>query len=292
MKSNNILQGLLVFTILICQSCTSKPDNADQLVTINTRLGDIKLILFDDTPKHKQSFLELANNGAYDSTSFYRVMKDFMIQGGDVTIHPEFEKESRRLIPAEMLPEHIHARGMVGAARQANYRNPSQQSSTQFYIVQGRTFSELEISTRIGQLNGALSKFLYDGKHQDLIDEFKILQDSAKTEEMQEKILGLRKQMEEELNMSFENTLLTQAQIEAYTTIGGAPHLDGEYTVFGQVVEGMDTVDKIAALEVDSVDNPIEPVYMKFRVEAISKDSITAKYGIAYPEILATEEEK
>jgi cyclophilin family peptidyl-prolyl cis-trans isomerase len=287
MKWSNISWALAA--LLIVSSCSKKLENTDQVVSISTRLGNFKFILFDDTPRHKASFVELAKAGAYDSTLFYRVMKGFMVQGGNVGLHPEYEKLSRRLIPSEISSKHIHTRGMVGAARQSVNRNPNKKSSTQFYIVQGKKFSEREVTTKVGRLNNALPKYLYDGQHQDLIDEFKILQDSGRVNELQQRILALRDEMEKALEMSFENTEISQSQIKAYTTIGGAPHLDGDYTVFGKVVEGMATIDKIAALEVDSVDNPLEPVYMQVRIEDVPKDSITAWYGIIYPKVKTEE---
>ena len=290
MKLNKAFLVILFLSPLVWQSCSSVEEKQEQLITITTRLGDIKLILFDDTPKHKASFLELAESGAYDSTTFYRIIKNFMVQGGDVAINPQFEKESRRLIPAEITPEHIHKKGMIGAARQPKNINPYRQSTTQFYIVQGQTFSKEELSTDINRLYSALSRYLYNGENQDLIDEFKILQDSGREEELKERVLGLRKEIEEALEMNFENTEISQVQIETYTSAGGAPHLDGEYTVFGQVVEGMETVDKIAMLEVDSVDNPLEPIYMTIAVESVPKDSITTRYGIIYPVIESEEQ--
>ena len=289
MNFNRAFRIIVLLPLIVWQSCSSKLENQEQLITITTRLGDIKLVLFDDTPKHKASFIELTESGAYDSTTFYRVIKDFMVQGGDVAINPQFEKESRRLIPAEISPERIHKRGMIGAARQPVNINPYRQSSTQFYIIQGRTFSKEELTTDIGRLNGALSSYLYDGMHQELIDEFKVLQDYGRSEELQNRILALREEIEESLDMNFENTEISKVQIETYTTAGGAPHLDGAYTVFGQVVDGMETVDKIAILEVDSVDNPLEPIYMKVAIESVPKDSIIAWYGITYPKIAGEE---
>lgn len=290
MRLNKAFLAILFLSPLVWQSCSSVEENQEQLITLTTTLGEIKLVLFDDTPKHKASFLELAESGAYDSTTFYRVMEDFMIQGGDVALNPQFEKESRRLIPSEITPEHIHKKGMIGAARQNLSRNPYRQSTTQFYIVQGRTFTKEELATNISQLNSALPRYLYNGKHQDLIDEFKVLQDSGRSEELQNRILALREEIEEFLDMNFENTEISQMQIETYTTAGGAPHLDGEYTVFGQVVEGMETVEKITRLKVDSVDNPLEPIYMMVAIENVPKDSITAWYGIIYPVIRSEEE--
>ena len=287
MSLNRAWQVTLMLGLMVWPSCSSKQETEEPLVKIATRFGDIKIILYDDTPNHKESFLELAKEGAYDSTAFYRVIKDFMVQGGDVAINADFEKEARRLIPAEISPDHIHKRGMIGAARQTQNRNPYRLSSTQFYIVQGKTFTKKELTTDVAQLNASLSNYLYNGEHQDLLNEFKTLQDSGRTDELQQRVLGLRKEIELFTKKSFENTEITQAQIDAYTTIGGAPHLDGEYTVFGQVVEGLEIVDKIAALEVDSVDNPLEAVYMTVSIEEVPKDSITAWYGLVYakPEV-------
>ena len=257
--------------------------DTDKLITLHTRLGDIKLVLFDDTPLHKKSFLEMAEAGAYDSTTFNRVIRHFMIQGGDVSTNPKYDFYARRLIPAEIKAKYFHKRGMIGAARQSININPKRKSSTQFYIVQGRKFKREELTTDIARLNSALPRFLYDGQHQELIDEFRALQDSGKNEELQQRVLALRPEIEEALGMNFENTKITEEQIEAYTTVGGAPHLDGGYTIFGQVVEGMATVDKIASLPVDSTDKPLEPVYMTLSIEEVPKDSITAWYGIEYP---------
>ena len=280
----------LVFFLL--QSCSTNSEDVDQLVTMSTRLGDIKFILFEDTPMHKASFLELAGAGAYDSTTFHQVIKDFILQAGNFADKPEFEKESRRLIPAEIISNHLNKRGMIGAARQGVNVNPERKSTTQFYIVQGKKLSRKELTTEIGHLNGALSRFLYDGKHQDLIDEFKQLQDSGKDDELQERVLELREEIEAVLNLNFENTDISQAQVEAYTTVGGAPHLDGNYTVFGQVVEGMEVVDLIAALDVDEADIPLEPVYIQLKIEDIAKDSLTAWYGITYAKNKIDEHQK
>ena len=279
----NKVSLLFVFVALLVQSCGPDKEDYDQLVTISTSKGDMKMILFNDTPLHKKSFLELAEKGAYDSTSFHRVIEGFMIQGGDVSDNEKFEKESRRLIPAEIRPERFNSRGMVGAARQTTSQNPYKHSTTQFYIVQGTVFGEEEILTDVDKLNGSLAKYLYDGNQQALINEFKALQDSGRSEELQQRVLELRPAMEKALDMSFENTSMTEEQIKVYTTIGGAPHLDGEYTVFGKVVDGLEIMDLIAESKVDSLDRPLDPVYMTIKVEDILKDSLTAKYGIVYP---------
>ena len=282
MRSNKFRWLSVLIILFAVQSCTTEPKKTDQLITISTRLGDIKLILFNETPIHKKSFLELAEAGAYDSTLFNRVIKEFMIQGGDIAMNPDFEKEARRLIPAEIVPNRFHKRGMLAAARQTVNRNPLKKSSTQFYIVQGKVFSHKEITTAIDKINNAFSKYLYDGNRQYLINKCKALQDSGKFDELQTLILDMRDDIETALEEDFENTEISEEQIQAYTTVGGAPHLDGGYTIFGQVVEGMETVDMIANLKVDSLDNPIQPVYLQVAIKEVPQDSLTIWYGIEY----------
>jgi peptidyl-prolyl cis-trans isomerase B (cyclophilin B) len=172
---------------------------------------------------------------------------------------------------------------MIGAARQGANVNPEKKSSTQFYIVHGEVYTEEELKTNIEQLNSAFGRFLNDGEHEELKQRCLALQDSGLTEELQNLILDMRPEVEETLEMDFENVEITPEQIKVYTTIGGTPHLDGGYTVFGQVVEGMETVDKIASLEVDEDDNPVDPVFITLQVEEHPKDSLIAWYGIEYP---------
>ena len=133
--------SLLAIAILFFTGCAEK----DDLVTITTEFGDMKVILFDETPLHKETFLEMANKGKYDSTIFHRVMKDFMIQGGDINQKPGNTEPDNTLINPEFLDNLIHTKGMLAGARQPDNVNPGKKSGTQFYIVQGIKYSQSEL---------------------------------------------------------------------------------------------------------------------------------------------------
>lgn len=198
--------------ICILLGMTAQAQEKETLVLIKTTKGDITVKLYNDTPLHRDNFIKLVKEGWYNNSPFHRVIKDFMIQGGqnqDGTLDPGYK------VPAEILPNHIHKKGALAAARQADYVNPQKASSgSQFYIVQGQVLSEAHV-------------------------------------QMYQQRLG---------------KTFTQEQIDAYTTVGGTPHLDGEYTVFGEVVEGMDVIDKIAGVKTGYQDVPVEPVTMTMEI--------------------------
>lgn len=268
-KSNILI--LIAFLFVGCS-------NYDEIVTISTEYGSMKVVLYDETPSHKKSFLKLAKSGKYDSTSFHRVINNFMIQAGDMGEKKGLEAEANYLIEEEINRNLLHERGAIGAAT----RNPKRNSSTQFYIVQGRAYSPLEVLTDIEKLNKASTYFLNSERNEKLREEFDTLYIQGKMEELQNRILGLKDNIEEYIGYSLDNKRLTQKEFDTYTTIGGAPHLDGLYTVFGKVVEGLDIVDKIAAVETDTNDIPIKKILVKMSVEEILKKEITQKYGIEY----------
>jgi peptidyl-prolyl cis-trans isomerase B (cyclophilin B) len=184
-------------------------------VEMVTNYGRIVLLLYDETPLHRDNFIKLATNRVFDGLLFHRVIENFMIQGGDPT--SKGAEPGKMLgdgtlgynIPAEFRPELFHKRGALCAAREGDMVNPKKESSaSQFYIVQGRVWN---------------------------------------TEELD----NLQKRMKREISAE---------QRDVYTTIGGTPFLDGEYTVFGEVIEGMEVVDKIAAVKCDKNDRPLEDV--------------------------------
>ncbi len=203
---------ILVGAITISNSVYSQTKESNEtMVLIKTNKGDIKIKLYNETPKHRDNFIKLATEGFFNNTLFHRVIKDFMIQGGD----PDSKTAQKGqmlgnggpsyTIPAEFLPYRIHKKGALAAARMGDNVNPKKESSgSQFYIVQGKKYTNTEL-------------------------------------DMYQKSIGVT---------------FTPEQRETYSTIGGTPHLDGNYTVFGEVVEGLDIVDKIAAVACDQNNRP------------------------------------
>ena len=277
----------VVPAIILLAGCAS---DKDYLITIKTDYGDMKAILYENTPKHRENFLNLAQEGVYDSTIFHRVIKDFMIQAGD----PESKYAEKGeavgsggpgyTIPAEIREENFHRKGAIAAARQDNRINPERESSgSQFYIIDGTTFSEEFLRTDMQKLGKALQQYLMRTKFESLRNEFRTLYNAGKFQEYNDLMLSLKPEIEEELDMDLDKE--TEAEkIEIYTTIGGAPHLDGEYTVFGQVIEGLDVIDKIAEQPTDNRNRPVQDIRLMIEVEEVPKRKITRTYGYEYDE--------
>lgn len=258
--------------------------NKDYLITISTRHGEIKAVLFDDTPEHKNNFIALAESGRFDSTQFHRVIKDFMVQGGDVFGKEGLPAEQWPTVPAEILPNHYHRKGMIAAARQGNNINPSRASNgSQFYIVQGRTYEELELTTDFPALQKAVLQYVQLESQKSFKEEYNRLYAAQEFDSLTNLILSKRDEIAQSLQVTLTKDY-TPDQIQAYATIGGTPHLDKEYTVFGEVISGMDVVEKIAA-EPTTREVPDNPVLMQVKVERVSKKKITEEYGYIYPEI-------
>ena len=213
---------LLFLSLFIALPIVSKTDEARPQVLFETSLGNISMVLYNETPLHRDNFLKLVKSGFYDSLLFHRVIKDWVIQAGDPVSKyaPKGvllgDSSPNYLIPAEFtVPYHYHKRGALGMAREGDDVNPDRLScSSQFYIVWGRTYKASELRTI-----------------QTKLDE--------KTD----------RQVEIDTEMA-----------EDYKTNGGAPSLDGQYTIFGEVIEGMDVVDKIRRVMTDKNDRPINDV--------------------------------
>ncbi len=254
----------IVFTLLLLIICSCKaPGGSDTpVVHIKTTLGDIKIQLYDQTPIHRDNFIKLVNSGFYEGVCFHRVIKDFMIQTGDPSTRTGLTKEqldtlqSYRL-PSEFHPDLFHKKGAVAAAREGNNVNPSMRSSgTQFYIVQGTVLSDQELISAEARINNLIkqsyfAKFMHEIADS-AIKEGIQLSDSELQEKVSEKMFDY-------LN-SAGDFKFSEEQKNVYRTIGGVPRLDGTYTVFGEVVEGLEIVDKIAAVPTNNADKPLNDV--------------------------------
>ncbi len=270
----------LLANLLILTACGDK--NKDYIVTIKTSYGDMKVLLYDETPLHKQNFLELARSGRFDSTIFHRVINEFMIQGGNVYEKEGTQEPQEARIPAEIVDGLFHKKGELAAARQGDRINPERMSSScQFYIVHGKVYKEEELTVDQVKLNQAISSMLQREGYDDLRNQFIELQQAREFDKMSQLALEYKDECERVMNIELDKEF-DQSRLEAYTTVGGTPHLDDQYTVFGRVVEGLDVVDKIAAVETQRGDRPTQPIHMTIEVEAVRKKVITKKYGYIY----------
>jgi peptidyl-prolyl cis-trans isomerase B (cyclophilin B) len=285
MNRNFFFKLFIIFSIMTLSACGDK----EHLVTIHTEFGDIKLVLFDDTPQHKENFLRLAHGGRYDSTNFHRVIEQFMIQGGDINAKPGNKDSVNYTIPAEIREGYFHQKGAVAAARMGDNVNPERESSgSQFYIIHGKTFSpkEIEQLEENRNLNNLFKKFsvmIGWTKYAELRKEYNRLRMANDMEAAKQKIIEYKPVIEKELG-AVEEYHYSEKQKEIYAEKGGAPHLDGEYTVFGQVVDGYEVIDMIAAQPTDGRDKPTQPIYMTVSIEEVAKKEIEKLYGYQFPE--------
>jgi peptidyl-prolyl cis-trans isomerase B (cyclophilin B) len=251
----------------------------DVLITISTPYGDMKAILYDETPLHKKNFIELSESGKFDSTIFHRVIESFMIQGGDVNLIGDDEIDYT--IPAEFNENLFHRKGEIAAARMGDDVNPDKESSgCQFYIVHGKVYKEEELTLDINALYGGVKRLLQEDEYSDMRQKFVDAQNDP--EETQKLAISLSEVCEEKYGIQIRKNI-SEDVLKAYTTVGGVPHLDGAYTVFGRIVEGLDIIDKIAAVKTGPADKPLEDIPMIFKIKKISKAKITKDYGYTYP---------
>lgn len=241
-------------------------NNGDVKVLLTTSMGDITVLLYGDTPRHRDNFVKLVNEGNYDGVLFHRVINDFMVQTGDPSSRTA--AAGRRLgdgdvpyqIEAEFVfPRHFHHRGALAAARQGDEVNPEKKSSgSQFYIVTGKKFTDgqLDAMNRNAVMKHKQEVFnKLAAQHRDSIMALRRNRDTAGLQALQEQLAE-----ETEKLTAADTTFITPEMRQAYTTEGGTPHLDGSYTVFGRVISGMDVVDKIQKAETDGYDRPVEDI--------------------------------
>lgn len=273
MTSNKILLICLAFIALTACNAGSKrqtnhhmENEKRTLVKLETTMGNITVALYNETPKHRDNFIKLVKEGVYDSTLFHRVIKQFMIQAGD----PDSKNASDTAmlgsgdvgytIPAEFNPKFFHKKGVLAAARQGDDVNPEKASSgCQFYIVTGRKFTEPQLLGMENKINEQREEALFDSlarQHMKEIYKMRKAGDNAGLLELQDTLEAQARELADEE----EKFRFTPEQIKAYSTIGGAPHLDGSYTVFGEVTEGMEVVDNIEIAKTNRADRPIENI--------------------------------
>ncbi len=249
--------------VIICAfsllNCSSK-DSSE--VTISTEYGDIVIKLYDKTPEHRANFIKLVKDGYYDGTLFHRVIKDFMIQGGD----PDSKKAQPGAalgtggpgytVPAEFVPEYIHKKGALAAARQGDDINPEKRSSgSQFYLVQGKTYTDEELN----QMEIAIAQNNAMQKYAEFIqEEEKAMKDAGKEVDPYEAQMKAQAKTSE-YYQSHPYKMDANAR-QTYKTIGGTPFLDGSYTVFGEVVKGLEVIDVIAKVQTDGRDRPMKDI--------------------------------
>lgn len=238
----------------------------DALVLLETSEGNIKVRLFGDTPKHRDNFLKLVKEGYYNGVLFHRVINEFMVQTGDPDSKnapagkalgaggPDYTLEAEIVYP-----KHFHKRGALAAARQGDQVNPERRSSgSQFYIVTGKAYNDSTLKQMERQLQMMQKQQIFNEltkQHKDSIMAMRRNRDQAGLQKLQDELVAITEQKAAE-----NPAALTSEQREVYATQGGTPHLDNQYTVFGEVVEGMDVVDKIEKAETDGRDRPVSDI--------------------------------
>lgn len=267
-KSYCILLGLLA-----CLSPVFGQGDADtvisaseqvptKIVTINTSVGTLKAKLYDDVPNHVRTFIERAKRGEYNGTLFTRVLPEFMIQGGapDSRNAPAgarcgFGDRNSEIMP-EIRPHHFNKRGALAAPRQNDDINPQKKSDmSQFYIVQGKVYTSGELDTLEMIANQdikekAMQKFFYPVRAE------LRMQKASNKREYQKRLRKINAQVDSMVRATPGHLLFTKEQRKAYTTEGGCHHLDGNYTVYGELIEGFDVLDIIAGQPRDEYDRP------------------------------------
>ncbi len=252
------MNKLILSLILILMAISNA--QADPVVDIRTTLGDIKVKLYDDTPVHRDNFLKLVREKYYDGVLFHRVIKDFMVQTGDPDSRTADSTamlgsgDPSYTLPAEInYPKHFHKYGALAAARTADQVNPERRSSgSQFYIVTGEKQSERTLDMMMQRANNERKQKYFNGLVKQHIDEIRALRQKNDSVGLE----TLRQELARQTEETVKDEPMPEEIRRTYLTQGGTPHLDGQYTVFGEVIEGMDVVEKIQNVETGRADRP------------------------------------
>lgn len=287
----NVLPILTLLTALfVMTSCAQKND---YVVTIKTKYGDMTAILYDETPKHKENFIKLTKDHYFDSLLFHRVIEGFMIQGGDPDSRQA--QPGQRLgsggpgytVDAEFNPKFFHEKGALSAARMGDQVNPTKASSgSQFYVVQGTVVTQENLDAlKIDQakFGQAFQQWMMNAANKPKIDTLNAIYMKGDMAGYQRAVFTHAGEIEQQTGIKVTKDISPE-MIKAYTTVGGAPHLDGGYTVFGKVIKGLEVIDTIAAKPRDQADRPLEDIRMTVTVEEMSRKKITKEFGYVYPD--------
>ena len=263
----------IIFTIIISLSilsCNMSNKEKEQVVLIKTNYGNIKVRLYNETPIHRDNFVRLVNEGYYDDLTFHRIVKDFMIQGGDLNSNKPSDSipfgQTDTLTSEILFPKYFHKRGAFAAARWGDDVNPTKASDAyQFYIVTGEKYAtDNELHDIEKKRFERMKQQIYSSLQSANIDTLKSLYREGNKAAINELREAWRNEAEEKANKRKSEISFTDEQKEIYkSSVGGAPFLDGEYTVFGEVVDGMDVVEKIQNVKTNEKDAPLQPVKMK-----------------------------
>ena len=268
------MQRIVGLLLLLLITSAGYGQNSERIVLFSTTMGDIKCRLYNDTPLHRDKFIADANNGFYNGTLFYRVIKGFMIQGGG--------KDSRNAAPGarigygdpaftvndEIRANHFHKRGALCAPRQPDAENPFKQSDiSQFFMIQGRPYRSGELDTLELARNQPIQRQIRSRlMTPEITAKLKQLKEENRVEEFRAIADPIKEQIEAQFLLHPERLKFTDEQRKAYTTVGGYPLLDGQYTIFGEVISGLEVIDKIAALKTDGNDRPLADVRITVRI--------------------------
>lgn len=270
---------LFIALVFIIAACTPKVEKTESVATTTkvkmlSNYGEIVLELYNETPLHRDNFIKIVKEGVLDSLLFHRVIENFMIQGGDTGSKYAQSEDTLGngdlpyLVPAEFNQKLFHKKGSLGAARDDHPERMS--SSTQFYIVKGKVFNDSLLEVAEGRINGWLAEYYikHDSLYSNEFDSLsKALQekDTATFRRINSNFKALAKEYK-----AFERYTIPEAQREIYKTVGGTPHLDQNYTVFGEVISGQEIVDQIASVETSNLDRPLKDVRI-LKIEVIKE---------------------
>ncbi len=264
------MKKTLLFS-LIClfalSSCADKPldPNKPVYVTISTTMGDVTVMLYDDTPLHRDNFIKLCQTQAYENVLFHRIIKDFVVQGGDPTSKAHEpgilygDGYGDYTIPAEIVPRHFNKKGALIDAKESDADNPDRVSAgTQFCFVQGKVLNEEELAQKEIRINETRRNWLYYKYRKQLKAEQPFLADSVNEAELHTRASIMVADTLDVLGAY----VIPEDRREVYRTIGGVPHLDGSVTIFGEVVEGFDIVEKMSLVATDKNGRPLQDVWV------------------------------